>query len=322
MRGCNAGVMLAMMADTSDTPDTGGARSATATRSLLISVIGAAAFAVLALLWGLAVSSPMIVFDGLYSFVSVLLSLVSVAAVRTIERGADERYPFGRHAWEPLTVILKAVSLATLCGYALIGAIGDILAGGKHPETIPSVLYALVATVGAGLMTRYLRSHSDGLVRAEAAQWLMDTLLSVGVLLGFLLALGLESAGHPDIAGYVDPGMVILFSVLFLRMPVRLFTRSLREVLSISVDPALSGDIETAVNGIVEQYRFDEVFTRVTKIGDQLDVEIDFVVGAHSTAREVTEFDRIRQQISDILETMPHEKWMTVSFTAERRWAH
>ncbi|SDP01312.1 cation diffusion facilitator family transporter [Actinopolyspora xinjiangensis] len=314
--------MLAPMSDSPEAPGAGGARSSTATRSLLVSVVGAAAFAVLALLWGLAINSPMIVFDGLYSFVSVLLSLVSVAAVRTIERGADERYPFGRHAWEPLTVILKAVSLATLCGYALIGAIGDILAGGKQPETAPAVLYALLATVGAWLMTRYLRSSRDGLVRAEAAQWWMDTLLSLGVLLGFLLALGLEAAGQPDLAGYVDPGMVILFSVLFLRMPVRLFTRSLREVLSISVDPALSGDIETAVNGIAAQYRFEEVFTRVAKIGDQLDVEIDFVVGPDSTAREVTEFDRIRQRISDILDTMPHEKWMTVSFTAERRWAH
>ncbi|WP_052428397.1 cation transporter [Actinopolyspora erythraea] len=310
------------MSDSPDASGTGGARSSTATRSLLVSVVGAAAFAVLALLWGLAINSPMIVFDGLYSFVSVLLSLVSVAAVRTIERGADERYPFGRHAWEPLTVILKAVSLATLCGYALVGAVGDILAGGKQPETVPAVLYALLATVGAWLMTRYLRSSQDGLVRAEAAQWWMDTLLSVGVLLGFLLALGLEAAGQPALAGYVDPGMVILFSALFLRMPVRLFTRSLREVLSISVDPALSGGIETAANGIAEQYRFEEVFTRVAKIGDQLDVEIDFVVGPDSTAREVTEFDRIRQQISDILDTMPHEKWMTVSFTAERRWAH
>jgi predicted Co/Zn/Cd cation transporter (cation efflux family) len=79
-------------------------------RALLISTWMSAAFAVIALGWGLATGSPLIVFDGLYSFASVGLSLLAVLALRTAGRGADDRYPWGREAWEPLTIVVKAVA--------------------------------------------------------------------------------------------------------------------------------------------------------------------------------------------------------------------
>ena len=70
----------------------------------------------------------MIVFDGLYSFVSVALSLLAVWALRAARSGPDERYPWGREIFEPLTIAVKAVALAGLCLYALVGGVGDLLA--------------------------------------------------------------------------------------------------------------------------------------------------------------------------------------------------
>ncbi|MGH7607755.1 MAG: M28 family peptidase [Gemmatimonadales bacterium] len=52
-------------------------------RVLLVSVWASCGFAVLSLIWGLFAGSQMIVFDGLYSAASVLLSLLAVLAVRT-----------------------------------------------------------------------------------------------------------------------------------------------------------------------------------------------------------------------------------------------
>ena len=60
-------------------------------RLLLLSVWASAAFAVLSSVWGVLSGSSMIVFDGLYSFASIGLSLLAVLALRTSRRGADER---------------------------------------------------------------------------------------------------------------------------------------------------------------------------------------------------------------------------------------
>ena len=53
------------------------------------------------LIGGLLAGSQMIVFDGLYSFASVGLSVLAVMALRFARRGADERFPWGREAAEP-----------------------------------------------------------------------------------------------------------------------------------------------------------------------------------------------------------------------------
>jgi predicted Co/Zn/Cd cation transporter (cation efflux family) len=154
----------------------------------------------------------MIVFDGLYSFVSIGLSSLALLALRFVRRGPDDRYPWGREAAEPLVVILKAATLGALCVYAAVGAIDDLLRGGRQVEVGWAVVYALIATAASliiGLVLRRgVRSPSPegpgtDVVRAEAAEWLGDALLSAGVP----AALDLDAAGcrfrrglgHPDL---------------------------------------------------------------------------------------------------------------------------
>ena len=101
-------------------------------RALLLSTWTSAGFAVVAVAWGLLTGSQLIVFDGLYSFASVALSLMAVLALRTARRGPDERYPWGREVWEPLTVVVKAAALGGLSVYALVGGVGDASPAGAR----------------------------------------------------------------------------------------------------------------------------------------------------------------------------------------------
>src|SRR4029079_19170434 len=104
--------------------------------------------------------SSTIVFDGLYSFASVALSLFAVWALRTARRGPDERYPWGREVWEPLTVVVKAAALAGLSVCARVGGLGDILAGGRDVEVGPVLVYGVVATVAGVVVTVVLRRRA------------------------------------------------------------------------------------------------------------------------------------------------------------------
>src|SRR5947209_6885339 len=92
-------------------------------------------------------------------------------------------------------------------------------------------MWASVAFAVVSLDLRRRARHGSDLLRAEAAEWLGDTLLSLGVLGGFLLALALERTGHADPARYVDPAMVAVISAAFLRVPARLLGAAMREVL-------------------------------------------------------------------------------------------
>jgi len=113
-------------------------------RLLLFSVWASAGFAVFSSLWGILSGSSMIVFDGLYSFVSIGLSGLALLALRFVRRGPDEQFPWGREAAEPVVVILKAATLGALCVYAGIGGVVDLLSGGTEVEVGWAIVYAVM----------------------------------------------------------------------------------------------------------------------------------------------------------------------------------
>ena len=293
-------------------------------RTLLLSVWASAGFAVLALAWGLALDSQLILFDGLYSFASVGLSLLAVLALRTAHKGADERYPWGREAWEPLTIVVKAATLGGLCIYALVGGVADILRGGREVEAGWALAYAFVASVGCVVVAWLLRRRSQdasGLVKAEAAEWIGDALLSLGVLVGFAVALLLEHTGRSDLARYVDPVMVSVISAAFLRVPARLIAEGFRELLAMTPTTAIVDRIREAVAAVERDYGFAESFLRASKVGGRLDVEIDYVVDDRSSAQNVHQFDEVRAELERRLASLGLATSMSVGFTADRRWA-
>ncbi len=293
-------------------------------RALVFSVIASSAFAVGSLVWGLLAGSQMIVFDGLYSFVSVALSLLAVWALRAARSGPDERYPWGREIFEPLTITVKAVALAGLCLYALVGGVMEILGGGRAIDAGWAVGYGVVATavsVGVSLVLRRMSRGATDLVRAEAAEWMGDAVLSIGTLAGFGVALALQLTGNDALARYVDPTMVVLTSAIYLRIPLRLATEGLREVLTMSPAPAVRDQVAALVGEVAREWGLAEPVVRLSKVGARLDVDVVFLVEAASTARTVEEFDHVRAELDERLRATGLEPSLSVGFTANPRWA-
>lgn len=293
-------------------------------RALMVSVVASSAFAVGSLAWGLLAGSQMIVFDGLYSFVSVALSLLAVWALRAARSGPDERYPWGREVFEPLTITVKAVALAGLCLYAMIGGITEIVDGGREIDAGWAVAYGVVATavgIGVSLVLRRMSRGATDLVRAEAAEWMGDALLSIGTLAGFGIALALQITGHDALARYVDPVMVVLTSAIYLRIPLRLATEGLHEVLTMSAAPAVRDQVVALVGDIAREWGMAEPVVRLSKVGARLDVDVVFLVETQSTARTVEAFDHVRAELDERLRATGMEPSLSVGFTADPRWA-
>jgi cation diffusion facilitator family transporter len=299
-------------------------------RLILLSIWASAGFAVLSTVWGIALGSSMIVFDGLYSFVSIGLSVLAVLALRFTSRGADERFPWGREVAEPLVVVIKAATLGALCVYAAIGGVIDLVHGGREISALSAVIYAVVATLGGLVVGLLLRratrpdrpgASASDLVRAESAEWLGDTLLSAGVLVGFGVALALEAAGRADLAAYVDPGMVVLVSLLFLKVPAKLIIGGMREIMSMSPPAEVLSGLQAVVSEIETRFGFAESFLRASKVGARMDIEIDYVLGEDSTVQTVAECDQVRQELHDRLADLGYGQSTVVSFTTDRRWA-
>lgn len=292
---------------------------------LKISTLGTLFFAVLGIAWGWTVKSEMILFDGMYSLGGVILSLLALMGSIYINKKDYEKYPFGKKMIEPLIVIIKSLAIFIMCIYSLTGSIKDLINGGNEVQYGYALIYALISTLGCGIVYFFLKKKgkaiNSSLVNVESSQWLMDTLLSLGVLVGFLIANIIKHTEFIWFNKYLDPLMVIVCSSVFIKMPIKSFSDGLKEILEFKADDSITLEIDKLVEGIEREYNFEEAITRVSKTGNDLRIEIDFIYNEESNIKALDEMDRLREKIFNSLSHINYEKWLNVSFTKDKKWA-
>lgn len=292
---------------------------------LKISKLGTLFFAVLGIAWGWTVKSEMILFDGMYSLGGVILSLLALMGSIYINKKDYEKYPFGKKMIEPLIVIIKSLAIFIMCIYSLTGSIKDLINGGNEVQYGYALIYALISTLGCGIAYFFLKKKgkaiNSSLVNIESSQWLMDTLLSMGVLVGFLIANIIKHTEFIWFNRYLDPLMVIICSSVFIKMPIKSFGDGLKELLEFKADDSITLEIDKLVEGIEREYKFEESITRVSKTGNDLRIEIDFIYNEESNIKVLDEMDSLREKIFNSLSHINYEKWLNVSFTKDKKWA-
>ncbi len=292
---------------------------------LKLSVIGALFFALFGIAWGWAIKSDMIIFDGLYSFISVVLSMLSLYINNYMAKRDFEKFPFGKHILEPIVISIKSLIIAIMCSYSLIEAIKTLMNGGNSLEFGLALIYSIVSVLGCGIISFYMKEQekkiNSELIKAECTQWFMDTALSTAVLVGFIIAMVLAGTKLKSLNPYIDPFMTIVVSLVCIRIPIKTFIESFKEVICVKANDEINDDIYVLVKGIEEEYNFEESITRVSKVGRELRIEIDFVYNKDSKLKTLDQMDNVREEINDAIKHIDYNKWLNVSFTGNKKWA-
>ena len=292
---------------------------------LKISMVGALFFALFGIAWGWTAQSEMIIFDGLYSFISLALTMLSLYINNFIAKKELDKYPFGKYILEPLVISFKSLIIGGMCLYSLIGAIQDVVHGGNTVEYGSALIYSIVSVIGCGGVYIFMKKKGDKisseLIKVEASQWLMDTLLSIGVLVGFVIAMILRNTRFSGLNVYIDPMMVIMVSVVFIKMPVQSFINAFKEILCVKADDEINDDIYLIVKEIEKEYKFEDSISRVSKIGGELRIEIDFIYNEESKLKDLDQMDCVREEVYDAIKHIDYNKGLNVSFTGDKKWA-
>ena len=292
---------------------------------LKLSVVGALFFALFGIAWGWALKSDMIIFDGLYSFVSVILSMLSLYINNYMAKRDFEKFPFGKHILEPIVISIKSLIIAIMCLYSLVGAVKTIVSGGNNLEFGLAIIYSIISVIGCGVISLYMKIKSKALsselIKAEFTQWLMDTSLSAAVLAAFIIGIAISNTKLNFLNPYIDPGMTVAASLLCIRIPIKIFIENFKEVICVKANDEINEDIYVLVKEIEEEYNFEDSITRVSKVGRELRIEIDFVYNKDSKLKTLDQMDNVREEINDAIKHIDYKKWLNVSFTGNKKWA-
>src|SRR5882672_3994922 len=144
---------------------------------------------------GLVTGSQAIIFDGMFSFVDVLPTIVSLLVVKLIARGTSQRFQFGYWHLEPLVGVLRDSILAVACIYAAIDAMGALSSGGHEVEYgLAAVWAGILSAIGLAMtlvLRRRARTLQSPMLELDARSWAVSTVLSLALLIGFVIAAAL-----------------------------------------------------------------------------------------------------------------------------------
>lgn len=289
---------------------------------LKFSVLGTVFFAIFGLAWGWLIKSEMIIFDGLYSFISVILSLASLFVCKVIEVKDNEDFPFGKYVLEPLVVSVNSIILITMCLWSLYDAINALLLGGNSVNTSSAIVYSIVSTLGSLVFYKKIKKASrkinSELIESESVQWLMDGILSATVLFGFISAAIISKTTLAHITKYIDPVMVIITSILFLKAPLNIFINSFKEVLGVRVPEKISIEVKKQVEVIKKEHNFIQAVTRVLKIGRSVKIEVNFIIDENNTIITKEEKEIIKKELYKGINSYSYYKDMQIMFTSNK----
>ncbi|GCD19553.1 cobalt-zinc-cadmium resistance protein [Cellulomonas algicola] len=286
-------------------------------RALVGSIVGASVIGAAALVWGVVAQSRVLLFDGAFVLLGIVLSALSLAASRAAAIAPSARFPFGRQAVTPIAIAIQGAALLGTLVYAAADAVAIILAGGSDVAAGTVVAYGLLSMVCSIGLVRWLRrtAPASDLVVAEVAQWRAGALLSLVYAAGAGVALLLAVWSLDDVVRYVDPGLVLLACVVLVPIPLRLLRAAGLELMEAAPPTEIATRIDRAVEEVRAEFDLPSPVVRATKLGERLYVEIDFVVAAGGW--DVSGEDRVRRALLGRLETLGYELWANVELTTD-----
>lgn len=289
--------------------------------------------AVVGVVVGLMAGSSAILFDGVYGFVDAVMTVLALLVARLIAasnaadaagRNLSQRFTFGFWHLEPIVLGLNGILLSGAALYALLNAVGVILAGGSALSFDIAMIYAGIGTlldVGMAVhIRRRNREIRSDLVALDAKAWLMTSALGAALFVAFVAGYLLEGTRHAWLAPYVDPAALVLICLVIIPVPFATVRRALSEILLVT--PAdLRDEIDAIARAVVARFGFISYHAFVARVGRGVQVELNFVVPKDQPARRLEEWDALRDRIGEAFGKDSPDLWLTITFTTDPEWA-
>lgn len=284
-------------------------------RALLESIAYSALIGIVAVAWGLIAQSRVLLFDGVFVLIGILMSVLALLAASAAASAPTRRFPFGLQAATPLALGVQGAALMGTLLYASADAVLLIVEGGDDASTTAVLVYGAVSAAWAASVSwRLLRVSRADIVLAEAAQWRTGGWLSAVIAVGGGVGVALGETSWDGAVPYVDPVLVLLACALAVPTAVSLLRQSALELLGASPPREVQRAIDEVVAAAVTEFSLPEPSVAATKLGRQLYVDVRFVV---ADGYDIAQEDRVRHAVIDPLELLDFEVWANVELTMD-----
>jgi predicted Co/Zn/Cd cation transporter (cation efflux family) len=277
-----------------------------------------------AILLGMLSASMSIVFDGVFSLVDAAMTLLALNVTRLIARENSTRFQMGYWHTEPMVLVLNGGLLTLLSFYALVNAASSFLSGGRHLVFDWAVAYTvLVSAICLGMFLYVRRSNrtirSDFLA-LDMKGWAMSGLINTALLAAFIVGAILEKTDYGMWVPYIDPAILCILTLCLLPVPIKTVFDAFKDILLVAPRD-LDQLARKAAENAVARHGFAGYRSYVAKVGRSRMIEIYLIVPRTMEIGTVDRLDAIRAEIGNEIGDPGPDRWLTIAFTGDVKWA-
>ncbi|MHC5269930.1 cation transporter [Enterococcus sp. LJL98] len=295
---------------------------------LYLSIISSGILGVSSIIFGWFFHTSVIILDGFFTIVGTVMAAIMLFVAKYIEKEDFKNFPFGKDVLSPLILLINNFVLLLI---ALVGITQSVetLLFHSYDEInyLIGGLYTLFSIVYCLFILKKLKKGTSisGMLQLEIRQWRFGLYFSVSILVSYLIALLLAHLHYETLAQTIDPVVTLFITGYFIFISIREIKAHFREVLSGTPSLQIRQEIvQVLEQRITQRSSIEESILRTAKVGDSLIIELDIVISPESTLDSILVQDQLRSEVIAALEEIypPHQTWLSITFTADKRFAY
>lgn len=144
--------------------------------------------------------------------------------------------------------------------------------------------------------------------------------IASALLVAFIIGHAVQETALHWMTLYVDPVVLAFVCIVIIPLPIGTVKSALADILLITPNE-LRARVERIADETVRKQGFLSYRAYVARVGRAKQIELHFIVPSNFPPQPVESWDRIRDEIGIAIGDEGHNRWLTIAFTADERWA-
>ena len=246
--------------------------------AMSVSLYGNLVFVVIELMMALVTDSQAVLLDAVYDGVEFCMLLPSIFLIPLLYKPSNEEHPFGYMQIETIFVVVKGITMTAVTFGLVFNNINLMLHGGHIVSFHTVAGFELFACILGIIVTVYLyyknKQMESPLINMEMQGWRIDSFISLGMTVAFLLPMLIPFDWVQHIVPYLDQLITIVLSLVMIPTPIHTVITGIRDLMLIPPEEETIDDIKETIEPIIGVYGHKNLYYDIVRTGRKLWISV------------------------------------------------
>lgn len=246
--------------------------------AMSVSLYGNLVFVVIELMMALVTDSQAVLLDAVYDGVEFCMLLPSIFLIPLLYKPSNEEHPFGYMQIETIFVVVKGITMTAVTFGLIFNNINLMLHGGHIVSFHTVAGFELFACILGIIVTVYLyyknKQMESPLINMEMQGWRIDSFISLGMTVAFLLPMLIPFDWFQHIVPYLDQLITIVLSLVMIPTPIHTVITGVRDLMLIPPEEETIDDIKETIEPIIGVYGHKNLYYDIVRTGRKLWISV------------------------------------------------